>query len=237
MPITINKAAAPIGTQNVNIVGQSGADPLNVDTGPNEVIIDDSTPVDVNVTNTVTVQESAGVITAQADVFYLQTSGGSKDMLVNGSSTPVEFSFVPSRDCIVESLTLQLGSFLNNNQGHSNFGAVDGLNNGLEITTEINSVEIEFNHDRNIHNNKDLLLQSSRFQEIVFSRSGDEGTFYQVTFDFTHIAGGGIFLDASNTDRIFINVQDNLTNTAAGTDSSHGINELKANVKIARANA
>jgi len=72
MSITITKTTSGGGggTQDVDIVGQSGADPLNVDLASdvvidsstpvnvdlaNDVVIDDSTPVDVNVTNTVDV--------------------------------------------------------------------------------------------------------------------------------------------------------------------------------------
>ena len=187
--------------------------------------IDDSTPIAVNVTPNFTSQ--------QGDVFYLKNTG-STDMRVNGSVTPVEFAYSPTRDCLVTSLTLMLGSFANGEQGHSNFGAVNGLTQGIDVAAEINSVEKTINHDRRIFNNKDLLIQGSSFEVMSFGRSGDAGTFYVVTFDFSGVAGGGYFLDATDGDRIFVRINDNLL-APAGADATHGLNDFSGNVKITRA--
>jgi hypothetical protein len=220
MSITITKTTSG-GTQDVDIVGQSGADPLNVDLA-SDVVIDSSTPVNVSV---VPAFESQ-----QPNIFYLK-NGGSENMLVNGSGTPVTFTHTATRKMVVESLTLSLGSFLVGQQGHGNFGAVNGLSNGIEITATIGGVSNTINRDRNIYNNADLITQASRLTTTTFERSGDEGVFYVATFDFSHLTGGGYVLDAA--DSISVVIQDNLA-TPAGAGASNGLNLFHANVKVAR---
>ena len=137
----------------------------------------------------------------------LETSGGSEDMGVNGSSTPVDFFDGPPSGQVWYVTGLQLVLIDPGSMDPNDFGSIGGLTNGFGFVVEINSTEYNVNF---IFNNKDLATELP--DRHIFT-SIDSGFF---TEDDVFI-GGMVFnppitLDGDNSDRMIARVRDNLSN-------------------------
>lgn len=205
----------PVGTQQVDIVGQSGADPLNVKTESSEA-------------DPVIVQQSYNFNATDANIWYFRQNGnGTEDMRGNYSGgNATEFSFIPTRDFLVTALHLTLGAYRIDQNGHSNWGSLSGLSNGIRLMYDLDGRSIEINHVRRLFNNRDIMAQSSKYTKNDFPRSGDECTLYQAQFDLSHLPAGGVLLDSSNTDKIYTVLNDDFS----FSDANVGLTEMSIQV-------
>lgn len=227
MALTLNKNPDSNQTQNVSITGQSGGgDPLTVEIDASQLPLQ----VDIAAQSQIPlkVEETPSFNLTDATVFYLIEEGGGSntDMRGDYSGGKVEFAYTPTRDAVIKELHLNLGAFVNNEYGHSNWGSLDGLNVGIDIFYELNGRIVEINHVRNIHNTPDAMAQCSRWETFQFPRNTDEGQFWKFVFDFKHLSGGGIFLDSATTDKIYIELNDDFTDK----DGTHGLFHMDASV-------
>jgi len=87
-------------------------------------------------------------------VRFLRESGGSSSMNVDGSITPVVFSFAPAAGEIFLVEFMRLVLLDSAIKGAANFGALATLTNGFLIEWSFNSVITEFN---NISTNLEIL--------------------------------------------------------------------------------
>lgn len=89
------------------------------------------------------------------------TNGGSKDLDVDGSVTPVEFTLagLPAQDFRLERLSLYIEDGANFTD--TDFGAIGALANGLQIMSGSQEVV-------NFQDNIDLMLFFTNFQQAEF---------------------------------------------------------------------
>ena len=133
-------------------------------------------------------------------------NGGSDDMTVNGSGTPVDFVDGPPAGQVWYMTGVQLVLIDPGTMDPDDFGSIGGLTNGFGFVVEVNSTEYDVNF---IFNNKDLATELP--DRHIFT-SIDSGFF---TEDDVFI-GGMIFnppikLDGDNGDQMIARVRDNLT--------------------------
>lgn len=158
----------------------------------------------LNVSGTVNVSTVPYNVSVPKNAFLL--NGSSSEMAVNGSSTPVEFSFTPASG---ETWVLSSLSILIMDSGltlYSYFGAINsGLTNGLQLILGINGNTYEI---ANVKNNAELVLTFSS-DSTIMPPSGflEVGDAYMGTFKFS----APILLSNSTGDFIKIKVRDNLT--------------------------
>lgn len=137
---------------------------------------------------------------------FVEDSGDSPSLLVDGSTTPVEFSY--DADATHDISIQEIGFVLAANSvafGNGNFGAIGGpLTNGLlvQITSDGNTGTVA-----NLTRNECFVHFASPggFQWVVSSKD---------MMSSTYLIGGGLKLKAGTADRVKITVRDNIS--AAG---------------------
>jgi hypothetical protein len=168
-------------------------------------------PFGFNDNNDTKIDPQWAVDVLHKSVFFL--NGASDDMNVNGSVTPVSFSFTPSSGEIwyVDKVSI----FLSDNDLNENdkFGKITALTNGLQLQIQSKGISLEI---ANIKDNIDM--------NLIFENNG-------VSSPSNVFAGiirfnPQIILLASNSDFIRFRVRDNLTS----------VNFLRASVSIWKTN-
>lgn len=130
--------------------------------------------------------------------------GGSSNMLVDGSSTPVEFSFDadPTSDIALSELRIVLTANSIPFNG-SSFGPISTLTNGILVSVRAQSVTTQIGAAMKI--NEELLALVSP-QGVFFNDTGP-ATVMSTGLSF----GGNVVLDSGSADFVKITIQDDLT--------------------------
>jgi hypothetical protein len=133
---------------------------------------------------------------------FLEDSGGSENMLVDGDPTPIEFSFVPDAGVVVslQSLLLVFTADDFSFDGAS-FGSLAALTNGIIIEVTVDSVN---SHIFTIFQNEDFLRIPGRLPLV--NNTGPKDLLGAVL-----VFGGLIQLIGDDGDKITVTVQDDLT--------------------------
>jgi len=132
----------------------------------------------------------------------LTETGGSPDMLVDGSVTPVDFLYAPETDQSVLLSELRIVFVSRNIEfGVDNFGAIASLANGVQITVKAQGVETELG---SVQRNEDFFLL--RTSETFFDRGTNDAIAFGLSF------GGRVGLDDATSDWIRIRIRDDLDN-------------------------
>lgn len=133
---------------------------------------------------------------------FMEDSGGSENLLVNGDPTPVEFSFVPDAGVVVslQSVLLVFTADDFSFDGAS-FGPNSKLTNGISIEVTVNSVNSPI---FTIFQNEDFLRIPGRLPLV--NNTGPKDLLGAVL-----VFGGLIQLVGDNGDKITVTVQDDLT--------------------------
>lgn len=137
-------------------------------------------------------------------------NGASKDMAINGASTPVDFVIAPAADelfCIF-SVPLILVHAGSGSLDPEKFGIVTVLSNGLALIAEIDGVEKTVLVAKD---NKDLVNQF--FEGTLGSGTAATSGFFNTNKYGTgkHDFPNGLFLNGETNDKLIIRVQDNLS--------------------------
>lgn len=142
---------------------------------------------------------------------FAEDGGGSNDLTINGSGTPVEFTIdaeaAGGRVRVIEAIKVY-GSDGNIKVGNSNFlGLNSPISNGLEIQVTKDSTTTVF---RNVKTTSDFLarLSSSPSNSLIIPSSGVD--YINCTFDLVS-RNIQLKLEPGTTDQIKIIVQDNLS--------------------------
>lgn len=147
---------------------------------------------------------------------YLRESGGSEDMAVNGSSTPVVFEYeVPAqRALLLEKITL---SIENAGITPSNFGGVSALSNGLLIQAvdAENVVLLDYTDSVPIKNLADFLSIGGSGAKLFDDSLGVDAMGITIPFGSLDALKAG--------EKIRIVVQDNLTGMDQMKAMVHGV--------------
>jgi len=143
-----------------------------------------------------------------ADVFsdFLEDSGDSEDMVIDGSGTPVEFVYSahPTDDIRVAELrvVISANSFT---FGGANFGAGATLANGMLIEITVNDgTNIILS---NVQQNEDFLRFVSTTGINLFMETGGTKDALVAAFSF----GGQVKLVGGSSDEVKITIRDNIT--------------------------
>lgn len=129
------------------------------------------------------------------------TNGGSEDLLVNGSTTPVVFEYAPGAgvSVAIESLIFVFSADDILMDG-SKFGPISVLTNGITIKTELATTTTLFT----IKRNEDFLRLPG--PSPMINNTGPKD-FLNVSFAF----GGLIKLHGDDSDKLTVTINDNLT--------------------------
>ena len=139
---------------------------------------------------------------------FVKDGGGSSDLIVNGSTTPVEFTFDadPDKDIAINAVIMVLVSNALT-FGSDKFGAINALTNGVDISVTSDGSTGSLGQLK---------------QNEGFLHSATPGGFNLIISTKDVISsiislGGGVLLHAGTSDKVIVTIQDNiLTPTAAG---------------------
>jgi hypothetical protein len=141
---------------------------------------------------------------------FARDTGGAKDLNVDGSTTTQTFTVGPqeygdSRDWYVDHMTLQIDDL--GNVTMDSFGAISGgLTNGLKIKFVVNGITHTF---ATIKDNRDIVAIFSNEGTLQNTGSGFiQGNFFAGGIGFIEPK---MVLQESTNDRIYVEVQDDLT--------------------------
>jgi len=144
------------------------------------------------------------------DIVYnivdLKTSGGSKEMNVDGSSADVEFLFVPQAG---ETWFLsQIGIFILDpgDMSNTNFGSIAPLTNGVEVCMKIGPNEYAYN---TLKDNVDVLMAFPEQGLVGATSTGflSDEDYYMGLFKLPTIQA----LHGDDADHVCAHVRDDLT--------------------------
>jgi len=129
-------------------------------------------------------------------------NGGSEDMLVNGSGTPVAFTYAPGAGTVVAVESLQLVFAADDFEfDGSSFGPNSALSNGIKVETDVGGSVVEI---FNITQNEDFLRIPGR--PPIVNNTGPKDIL-AASFAFGSLAR----LDGDDSDQMIVTVRDNLT--------------------------
>jgi len=151
-------------------------------------------------------------------LMFLEKSGGGHNMLVDGSSTPVEFLYAPSAGEILALQSLLIVFTADDFEFNgASFGPNTALSNGIKVELTVSSVTTEI---FNITQNEDYLRTPGRLPLINNTGPKD---LLGAEFAF----GGLIKLIGDDSDKISLTVRDNLTSVKLKylTATVFGVNE------------
>lgn len=151
------------------------------------------------------------------------TLAGNTEMNVNGSVTPVEFTFIaqPNRSISINKLGFLVSDTGNTN--FTNYGSLSGpLLNGVTLFTIIDGVEIPLTPV--LKTTADFFGIGALAQFVELSGSSRLANYTFSLFDYSD----GIILDGDNGDILGIRINDDLTGLSLHEASLDGFFQFKA---------
>lgn len=141
---------------------------------------------------------------------YMQTGGSASDMKVDGSTTPVEFTYSadPTNDIRIYEVRFILGTQNIQFDGAS-FGSRTALTNGVLINIASNNGTVD-SDVANLQISEDLLMFPSP-ANVILNNTGPKDILVAGI-----LLGGGPILKAGTSDKVTVTVRDDLTLGGAG---------------------
>ena len=153
--------------------------------------------VDANITKNTTNPKVGKFISAPV------LNGGSPDMNVNGSITPMIFSLTPpiNKKWVIHRLLLLIED---NAMSWNKFGGISPLTNGVKIDYDDNAIQTDISHT-NIKKNRDFVIES--YDTNIKSESTD---LLSMRWTFKK-SGTPLVMLGSTNDEFRFTINDNLT--------------------------
>jgi len=152
--------------------------------------------------------DTKAVLVSTASIIDFVKNGGSEDMLVNGSVTPVTFSFDadPTNDIVLTNFVLCMSALSVDLDG-SSWGAGTDLANGILVQATVNN---------GVSINIGLFQRNEDFRRLLDTDIAQGG----ITDNIVGVIsfGGRMILKAGTADKVEVIIQDNLTLPARNLD-------------------
>ena len=149
------------------------------------------------------------------------TANGSKDMIVNGSSTPVEFCIPAEQDFdrFIKLISIKLAD---PSAKLDKFGALTALTNGVEFEWQSQDVGSLTIHD-GIKDNLEF-FRLTEMTPVITDLSGGGADAITVTWDLSKIFGSqwGLKLSQGTTEKLLFRVNDALAGLVEFNIIGHG---------------